>query len=892
VPDAVLVVNGTTIDRTATDVRLMRLTAYRRGGCGELAFARRGLTLSAIATPDPWWGQSASLAIGGTTYFVGQVGRGAQYNTAHLGWVREYTCRDLRNLADFVPVTDSNTGTDRVVFNQTDQDVNRILSRTGRTVGQMVLEVLEMPAIRAGLSAAGVGGYTSAGSGATGTAAVSGGVVTVTVVTAGTGYTVAPKCYLSGGGGTYTSTTVSLSGTGVATVSVTGSSGYRTAPAAVFSTLPTATLADLDQMVILPPYAVHFAGEKVLAAVDQVVLNHHRSFRLWVRPDGVIRFLDERAFTNRTVTLNSPDDPANCWDLPSLTCDWEDSYQRVQVRGDEWVEGVTLGVLPPAGSSRTDDGINETRFAHDSLTVAAAKAAWTPAAWTNLAQPPGAGAANTDRGTCTCSDTLHVVMTDSDATRTYAANYWDQTSAGHLGVIEVASDVTTGVAMKVQCRIIGTTALTAGGTYTATLDQALPSTSYNTYRIYGMGGGAANVWTLYQVSDAGIAAHLRPFFPYGAARKNSDGTAATRSQSPVATVFWSLSGSPPYTSNTCGLTVDPDGGTVRLDVPAPLVIGNPNSPLTPADVQVYVPVSKGPLLATWPADSGGSPVYSGDSYALGLTRTKYVTVREWRDPGNSANMLLFAHELYDAVSPIVWEGRATYRGLNTTMLTFGQALEFTGVDYTTGLESTPINVASCSVEFNEDAAVGTSYTTVCELSNRRAPFTGEYYFRPSQTGSPLGQLSGSLNLTGYSGNENAGWRGELANPGAGRTAMSGQAMAGQTSLGNQALAAAGAPQAAADAGVAANTAAAGQVVGANADFADDLRHEAPGAKHGTTARMATPAKPAEPMRARPKPTPKFDDTAGNFPEKGSSGDESVAGNFPEKGSSGDSEAPA
>ena len=747
-PDAVLTINGSVIDRAATDTRLVRMVAFRRGGCGELTFARRGLTLSAITTPDPWWGKSVSLAIGGTTYFNGWVGRGSQHCDPKLGWCRDYIARDLRNAADYVPVTDSNTGTDRVIFNQTTVDINRINSRLGRTIGQMVLEVLEMPAIRSGLAAYGIGGYTSAGSGALAHATVAAGVVTVTVDAAGSGYTTAPTVFLSGGGGSYTSTSITMSGTGVASVSVTGSAGYLTPPAVIFSTLPAVTLADLDHFTIIPPYAVNFSGERVLASVDQVVTTHHRNFRQWVRPDGVIRFVDERTFAANTITLNSVDGSGGVWELPSLTCDWEDSYQRVQVRGDEWIEGETLAVQPVAGSSRSDDGINETLFAHDGLTVAQAKAAWTPQVWTNLSQPPGAGAWNTDAGTCTCSDTLHVVMTSSDASRTYAANYWDQTITGHLGVIEVASDSITNVSIKTQRHIVATTALTAGGTYTATLDLPMPSTAYNTYRVYGTAGGAANVWTLYKVSNPATAAALRPFFPYGFAQKNSDGTAVTTTQAATATVYYSTTGSAPYWSNTCGLTVDPDGGTIRLDRPAPLVIGSVSNPLAPSNVSVFVPVSKGPLTATWPADVGGSPRYSGASAALGLTRTKYVQVREWRGLDPSGSMLLYAQEMLDAVSPIVYEGQATYRGLWTTGLAFGQALQFTGVDYTTGLESIPINIASCTVEFGEDATTGVSYTTVCELSNRRAPFTGQYLFRPSQVGSVLNTITGSLNLAG------------------------------------------------------------------------------------------------------------------------------------------------
>src|ERR1039458_10710909 len=102
VPAAVLMINSTTIDRNATDTRLVRLVGFRRGSDGELTLARRGLTLSAVATPDPWWGQPVTLAIGGTTYFTGLVARGSQHHdTGKFGWVREHVCRDLPGAADY-----------------------------------------------------------------------------------------------------------------------------------------------------------------------------------------------------------------------------------------------------------------------------------------------------------------------------------------------------------------------------------------------------------------------------------------------------------------------------------------------------------------------------------------------------------------------------------------------------------------------------------------------------------------------------------------------------------------------------------------------------------------------------------------------------------------------
>ena len=174
---------------------------------------------------------------------------------------------------------------------------------------------------------------------------------------------------------------------------------------------------------------------------------------------------------------------------------------------------------------------------------------------------------------------------------------------------------------------------------------------------------------------------MQQFFPYPFAFRNSDGTAATMTTSPVCTVYWSASGSPPYNQSSIGVQIDPVSGTVTTVSPTSLVYGG-GVVTPPTDVQVFLPVANGSLQVQAPAGGG----YAGTLYTVeGISRTKTVTVREWRDYSLNTNMQTYANELFDAIKDVIVEGTIGYLGLATTYLAPGQAVNITGNGYTTGL---------------------------------------------------------------------------------------------------------------------------------------------------------------------------------------------------------------
>jgi hypothetical protein len=721
----ILSIDGVAIDRAVAGVTLARLTPYRKDGVPSLTFARRGITLA--APPDPYSAKPCTLTQDGVLLFSGEVGTHFDHYDPALGWVREYTAQGLRAQADGVPVTDSQTSTDTIQYNLEHDSPDYLPSRAGRTVGQIVADVLEMPANSAGLQAVGIGRYTSpSGTGAQATAILSHGVVTgYTIVSGGSGYTTAPTVIVSGGSpAVQAHLTANVSGGAVTSLSiVSGGSGYRELPVFVLSRLPTVTLGDLDTLGIVPPFRVTVAGERILGALEGLVQSCHPNHTLHVTPDGTIRFLDLRTFPNTTLTLGT--DPRV--GMPQLSRDSSGCYSRALVRGATRTLPVTVATKPAPGSGAANNGLVED-FGHDGLSSAQAKAAWVPTDYST----PGVGNGQ-DYGTCSCPNTATVRVHSSFPSYQWPADFWDQTDSGHKGTIVLSSDVIPGYTQKWTARVIGNTALSPGGTSDLTIDNPLPALTYTSYQLYGM-GGAGVVWRRYKLTNAALGAALQNYFPLAVAFRNSDGTAATLTTTPTGTIVSTQGVAVPM-----GLSVDPTSGTITFNKPTGLVFSsNGTTVVAPADVQAFLAVAGGLLQAVWPADSGGVPQFSGTSYSLeAISKTKVVSVNDWRDYGNASNMLLFARELHDALSDTVIEGDLTYHGLLSSVLDFGHALSIAADSYTTGWEAAAVPIVAVDLSYNEGPG-GTSYETMLHVSNRRAPYSGSVFTRPSQTGQAYG----------------------------------------------------------------------------------------------------------------------------------------------------------
>ena len=106
-------------------------------------------------------------------------------------------------------------------------------------------------------------------------------------------------------------------------------------------------------------------------------------------------------------------------------------------------------------------------------------------------------------------------------------------------------------------------------------------------------------------------------------------------------------------------------------------------------------------------------------------------------------MLAYAQTLWKAYSNTVIEGSLPYSGLLESLLTPGYSINLAAA-YTTGMETMAIPGVSVDLVFNEGMG-GTSYDTDVHLTNRRAPYSGAIFQRPSQTGmTALTNFEGNL----------------------------------------------------------------------------------------------------------------------------------------------------
>ena len=153
----------TTIEIDGAPVPVAALTPWP----SRLSLRLRGvstLTLNLMgAKPgeaDPYLGKPIVLKVDGDPVFVGDV-VDAPLDFSERGWGKVYQCRDLRARADKFPMTDDNSLGSYATYNYDAEDPDKIDARLGRTVGQILEDVLTMQANAEALDSYGIGGYTS-----------------------------------------------------------------------------------------------------------------------------------------------------------------------------------------------------------------------------------------------------------------------------------------------------------------------------------------------------------------------------------------------------------------------------------------------------------------------------------------------------------------------------------------------------------------------------------------------------------------------------------------------------------------------------------------------------------------------------------------------------------
>jgi hypothetical protein len=111
----------------------------------------------------PYLNKEVVVAISGTDRFKGDVVRCEPRFSASAGWTRVYTCLSLRNRGDWIKHSDSNNGINVSIYNALrDAEIGDWLaSRAGKTVGEILTDVLTMTTNATALDALDIGAYTS-----------------------------------------------------------------------------------------------------------------------------------------------------------------------------------------------------------------------------------------------------------------------------------------------------------------------------------------------------------------------------------------------------------------------------------------------------------------------------------------------------------------------------------------------------------------------------------------------------------------------------------------------------------------------------------------------------------------------------------------------------------
>lgn len=660
-------VNGSVYDQIAGRIGSWRLLSYGRSRPGELSWTVAG---GALVGPDPFAGKSIELrhdiGAGWVLVFSGVCDEGPAVSWGGLGWVRAYVARDLRAQGDHVPVTDPESGLDRIGFNLEADDVDWRGNLDGLSVGEMVRYVLEDQTTAAALYAKGVGNYTYSG-------------------------------------GTYS--------------------------------LPSATTTDLALLTVVPPHPVWIAGERLLSAIDATLSSVSPNTVMWVKPDGTIRFVSTVGRTPSVIRFDSPGD-ANPVDLAgvSLTMSTGDCYTRVVVRGQPDATPAMFCLY---------DGTLEPYFQWGAYTTSAqAAAAWSLDDF---------AVSNAVEGYCYCLTTTDVYVNPYENGITWSEDFWDQSSDGHHGALMLIDTVATGIDQQITVKVESNSALSGDNAYSwIVADRALPATTYKRFRLIGTAGDASDVYREYRPTNAYHRASLLSRFPFPVALRASDGSSATVTSFPTATILHSSSRKAPYMAAACGVDTDTDEGHFRLHRPAVTFFGNQSNLTTaggmkaendPVDVQIWAPINRGNLTATSPADIGGIPQYSGTAYTeSGISRTLTISVPSWLDRGNQTRMNAYAADVLASVQDIEVVGSIPLVGYAASYVLDATTAVEISATYQTPWDDLTLPVVECSVEFDDASAE--KYRTNLSVSTRRASFGADLYTRAPALGYSLGAFGG------------------------------------------------------------------------------------------------------------------------------------------------------
>lgn len=743
-PDWRLKVAGATYALPSPYFRFGEWVVYSRERGSSLSWTYLDGKMGPRDGTDPFAGEAITLEYdtggGWVLAFSGKCfGCGNQWTPQ--GWARQYQAVGLRALGDRVPVTNTTTGGDTHVFNGDPDDwLTYQASLAGRTVGQILTNVLTDPTMAPALSGQGVGAYTSLtpptlpSSTTTDLAAMTiippypviiNGEKAIGSIEAAL-RTLAPNHFLHvepGGAVRFLDQRLFGSNT----------SGYPNYITLECTDTTNPDLVDVAAVQLQDDVANSFPRVLVRGA-------DYAEMKLFTQDDGSVteNFAHSGltlAQAKATWKLSDFESPDGSTGQAKATCALSGggigTTFTIQSPGFGYAAAPTISFTGGGGSgaaaTATISGGQVT-----AITRTAAGSGYTSAPTMVFTTPDGG---SSDAGTCTCPTTTTVTATSADNKKTWASNYWDQ-STGRHGQVFLQYTSGAGVTSRVTRKIVSNTALAAGGTSTLTLDRALPGTSFNEYTIRGFAGAGTNVWRKYQLADSTVRLKIRPVATFPAPLLNAAGNAGTMTSTPTAEVLYSASGGPPEFSVPAPISIDFETGDIYFERPtveyfgtrANLLVGGPSTDGIPTNIRLFLPIATGALTAVYPADVSGSPTYAGTSNTVdGITDTLTVTVPQWKDPSQSSQVLAYAQELHDSVKDTAIEGVVPLARFDARFLTPGQGVRLTGEGYALPYAGITLPVVECVVRFD---AGPSKYRTELKVSTRRAAYTAGQFLRP------------------------------------------------------------------------------------------------------------------------------------------------------------------
>jgi hypothetical protein len=806
-----LLVAGSPYSLLEPGLRLSELVVFSRDGASRLTWQRVPGAWPA-RSGDPFRGKTIELRYDeGSGDVVAFYGRcvSSSWGFTPLGWARSYTALGRQYLADLAPVTNTNTGDDAFDWNSDPDDTLSYRGdRAGRSVGRILLDVLTDPANAAAMQAAGVGDYNSTGTGGTGSATLdglgvaggggtgatatatvsSGSIISFTVTSGGSGYTSPPEVWIAPCAMTTLGDLAAMRVVPPFPVSIGGDRLAQSIAGSLRQIAPNhaqfigadGSLRYLDQrqfgsnaggypatITLTADGAgdrfdvdAHSMGDDTEAGFSQVRVRGPDFAELKLYSTRAETLEPYWAHSGLTLAeaeaawkLSDYEQPDLATGLASATCALSGggigTTFTITRAGFGYTAAPTIlfagGGGTGAAATATISGGKVT-----AITRTAAGSGYTSAPSMVFTHPDGGTG---DGGTCSCTDTLNVLVNSDDNSKTWAANYWDQTSGGRQAVLWLWKDLGSGAESSVQRRIVANTTLAAGGTSTITVDRALPNLLYDRYAIRGVGRAGSIVHRRYRVVNEVLRGRLRPRAAYPSPVVNANGNAATTTSYAVFEILWSSNDDPddqppPYLTWSMGATIDWVNGTLDIEKPvvtvwgtrANLLLGGASTDGIPWDVRAYIPTRTDVLEAYAPRDGSNNPIHGGTINTLdGISRTLTVTVPSWRDPANLANMRAYADDLLDSVKDVVFEGSITLKRFDSRWFAPGRAVQWTGSGYTTSWESAGLPVVECALRWTQ---AGHRYETVIRYSNRRAPYSAALYERPARVPSWFGGALG------------------------------------------------------------------------------------------------------------------------------------------------------